>query len=232
MQGNNVIISCSDCSSRWKNFQYLNKAEMEFVNENRYEATFKPGEIIVKQNSPTASAIFLSDGLAKVYVEGLKGRDYIMSIAKPGRMIMGPGAYVNSRHTYTVSAITQVRACFINFDVFRKLIRTNGDFAQAMIEDISAKSLRTHIKMVNLAHKKMPGRLAEALLYFANDIFKADEFDMILSRQELGEMSNMAKESVVRILKELEEAGVIVSPSPSRVKILNKDKLIMISEKG
>jgi CRP/FNR family transcriptional regulator, polysaccharide utilization system transcription regulator len=204
---------------------------MDYVNENRYEATFKPGEIIVKQNSPTASAIFLSEGLAKVYVEGLKGRDYIMSIAKPGRMIMGPGAYVNSRHTYTVSAITHVRTCFINFEVFRKLVRTNGAFAESMIEDISAKSLRTHIKMVNLAHKKMPGRLAEALLYFANDIFKSDEFEMILSRQELGEMSNMAKESVVRILKEFEEAGVINS-THSEIKILDRDRLNMISEKG
>jgi CRP-like cAMP-binding protein len=231
MSGKNVISNCSDCSARWKNFQHLTKEEMDYVNENRYEATFKAGEIIVKQNSPTASAIFLSDGLAKVYVEGLKGRDYIMSIAKPGRMIMGPGAYVNSRHTYTVSAITQVRTCFINFEVFKKLVRTNGAFAESMIEDISAKSLRTHIKMVNLAHKKMPGRLAESLLYFADDIFKSDEFEMILSRQELGEMSNMAKESVVRILKEFEEAGVINS-TPSGIKILDRDRLNMISEKG
>jgi CRP/FNR family transcriptional regulator, polysaccharide utilization system transcription regulator len=227
----NTINSCVDCTSMWRNFQHLTKEEMEFVNENRYEATFKPGEIIVKQNSPTSSALFLSEGLAKLYIEGIKGRDYIMSIAKPGRMIMGPGAYVNSRHTYSVSAITFVRACFISFDVFRNLVRTNGAFAESMIEDISKKSLRTHTKMVNLAHKKMPGKLAEAILYFADDIFNSDEFEMILSRQELGEMTNMAKESVVRIMKEFEEAGVISSNS-SGVKILDRERLILISEKG
>ena len=54
---------------------------------------------------------------------------------------------------------------------------------------------------------------------------------MILSRQELGEMTNMVKESVVRILKEMEDSGVI-STSSSIIKILNKEKLTQISEKG
>jgi CRP/FNR family transcriptional regulator len=85
--------------------------------------------------------------------------------------------------------------------------------------------------MVNLAHKKMPGRLAEVLLYFADEIFNKDDFEMLLSRQELGEMTNMAKESAVRILKEFEESGIIQSNS-SGIKILDKEKLNLISEKG
>ena len=231
MSGKNIIDNCTECTSRWKNFEFLTKKEMELVNENRYEAAFKPGEIMIKQNSPASSALFLSSGLAKVYMEGIKGRNFIMSIAKPGRMIMGPGVYVNSRHTYTVSAITAVQACFISFDIFRHFVRTNGAFAESLIEDISKKSLRTHIRMVNLAHKKMPGRLAEALLYFADEIFNKDDFEMLLSRQELGEMTNMAKESAVRILKEFEGSGIIQSTSAG-IKILDKEKLNLISDKG
>jgi CRP/FNR family transcriptional regulator len=231
MSDKNIIDSCATCTSRWKNFAHLTKKELQYVNENRYEAMFKPGEIMMKQGSPTSNAVFLSTGLAKVYIEGINGKNFIMSIAKPGRMIIGPGAYVNSRHTYTVSAITTVHACFINFNVFRHLVKVNGAFAESMIEDISAKSLRTHTKMVNLTQKKMPGRLAETLIYFADDIFKSDEFEMILSRQELGEMANMAKESVVRILTDFEKSGIIRSAS-SRIEILDKVKLNLISERG
>lgn len=231
MPANNLIENCTTCATGWKNFRHLTRKELQLVNENRYEATFKPGEIIVKQGSPTSSAIFLSQGMAKIYMEGVRGKNFIMSIAKPGRMIMGPGAYINSRHTYTVSAITSVRACFISFEVFRQLVKTNGAFAESMIEDISVKSLRTHSRMINLAHKKMPGRLAEILVYFADEIFGSDEFDVILSRQELGEMTNMAKESVVRILKELGESAIIEYGS-SRIKILNKEKLKLISEES
>jgi CRP-like cAMP-binding protein len=219
------------CTTGWKNFSHLSKEELETVNQNRYEAVYKPGEIIVKQNSPASYALFLYSGLAKVYMEGIDGKNYIMSLAKPGRMLMGPGAYVDARQTYSVSALTQVNVCFINFSVFRQLVKTNGDFAESMLEDISRKSLRTHIRMVNLAQKKMPGRLAETIIYLADEIFMNDSFDMILSRQELGEMTNMAKESVVRIIREFEESGVVES-SASMMKILDKQKLIVISEKG
>jgi CRP-like cAMP-binding protein len=91
--------------------------------------------------------------------------------------------------------------------------------------------LKSHSRMVNMAQKRMSGRLAEVLLYFSDEVFHNDEYEMILSRKELGEMTNMAKECVVRILKELEDSGVIYSDS-SKIKILDKGKLIQISEKG
>ncbi len=231
MSDKNTISTCESCTKRWKNFQHLTKNELQYINEHRYEATFKPGEIIIKQGSPSSNALFLSSGMAKVYIEGLKGRNFIMSIAKPGRMIIGPGAYVNSRYTYTVSALTQVQACFINFDVFRHLVKVNGDFAEGFLIDISTKSLRTHYRLVSLTQKKMPGRLAEALLYFADEVFLSDEFELMLSRQEIGDFTNMAKESVVRILKDFESSGIINARS-AKMKILDKDKLIEISEKG
>lgn len=201
------------------------------VNENRYEATFKPGEIIIKQGSPASNAIFLVSGMAKIFIEGPGGKNFIMGIGMPSRLIVGPGAYVGSRHSYSVSALTIVNACFISFSILKQLIRQNGNFAEGMLEDISAKSLRTHGKLISLTQKKMHGRLAETLLYFADEVYNSDEYELALSRQEIGEMANMAKESVVRILKELEESGTITVDS-SRIKILDKDKLQFISDKG
>jgi len=231
MSEKNTIVNCESCTVRWKGFKHLTKSEFQLINDNRYEATFKPGEIIIKQDSPASNALFLASGMAKSYIEGIKDRNFIMSILMPGILIMGPGAYVTLRYTYSVAALTAVQACFIDFEILRQLVKVNSGFAESLLEDISEKSLRSHIRMVNLAQKKMPGRLAEALLYFSGEVFKADEFEMILSRQELGEMTNMVKESVVRILKELEELGVI-SIHSSMVKITNKEKLLMISEKG
>jgi len=231
MPGVNLINSCETCTHRWKNFEHLTKEELDLVNENRYEATFKPGEIIIKQGSPTSNALFMASGMAKTYIEGPNGKNFVISIALPGRLILGPGAYIDSRHTYTVAAITSVQACFINFEIFKRIVRSNGNFAESLLEDISEKSQNTFNRMVNLTQKKMHGRLADALLYFSDVVFKSDNYEMILSRQELGEMTNMAKECVVRILKELEETGVIYSDS-SKIKILNREKLLQISLKG
>jgi CRP-like cAMP-binding protein len=231
MSAVNLKNCIDDFTFGWKNFKLLTGEEQALVNENRYEATFKSGEIIIKQGSPASNALFLSSGMAKTYIEGLNGKNFIMSIVQPGRLILGPGAYVDSRYTYTVAAITAVNACFIDFDIFRKLVRTNGIFAESLLEDISNKSLITLRQMVNLSQKKMPGRLADALLYFSDVVFKNDEYEMVLTRQELGEMTNMAKECVVRILKDFEDSSVIRSSS-SRIKILDRQRLETISVKG
>jgi len=231
MSGLNLIKSCESCSCGWQNFRHLTSSELQLLNENRYEATFKPGEIMIKQGSPTSNALFMSGGMAKIYIEGSRGKNFLMGIAVPGKLILGPGAYVNSRHSYSVAAITSVHACFIGFDIFKHLVKVNGAFAESFIEDISSKALEAHTRMVSLVQKRMSGRLADALLYFADDIFKSDDFEMILSRQDLGDMTSMAKECVVRILKEFEESGVVYSDS-SKIKILDKEKLIQISENG
>ena len=231
MAGFNLIKSCESCSCGWMNFRHLTKNELQLLNLNRYEATFKPGEIMVKQGSPTSNALFMSAGLSKIYIEGSRGKNFILGIASPGKLILGPGAYVNSRHSYSVAAITSVNACFISFDIFKQLTNENGPFAESLIEDISLKALETHNRMVNLVQKRMSGRLADALLYFADVVFKSDNYDMILSRQDLGDMTSMAKECVVRILKEFEESGVVYSNS-STIKILDKEKLVQISDNG
>jgi CRP-like cAMP-binding protein len=226
-----LVNSCENCVNSWKNFKTLSKNEIRLLDENRYEATFKPGEIILKQGSPASSAVFLASGMAKIYIEGLDGKNFILGIALPTRLIVGPGVHIHSRHSYSVSALTVVQACFISMDIINQLVRQNASFAAGMIEDLSVKSFAVHNKLVSLTQKKMPGRLAEAILFFADDVYKADVFDMILSRQELGELTNMAKESVVRILKELESSGVVKSDC-SKIQILDREKLKVISERG
>lgn len=231
MFSENVISSCELCTNCWSNFKNLSKEELDLVNKNRYEANFKPGEIIIKQGSPSSNAIFLLAGLAKVYMEGYSGRNLIINLAEQSTLLAGPGVHVNARYCYSVAAVTQVQACFISFDVIRRIISTNPNFAMGFIEDLSDKAFRMHQKVINLTQKKMHGRLAEALLNFSDNLFHSDEFEMLLSRQELGEMTNMAKESVVRILGELEDESIIQA-TPRSVKILDVDKLRIISEKG
>jgi CRP/FNR family transcriptional regulator len=204
---------------------------MEIVNRNRYEASFNPSEIIIKQGSPASNAIFLVSGLAKVYMECYAGRNLIINLVGQSTLLAGPGVHVNSRYCYSVAAVTQVRACFISFDVIRTIISGSHGFAVGFIEDLSDKAFRMHHKVLNLTQKKMHGRLAEALLYFADNIFHSDNYDMVLTRRELGEMTNMAKESVVRIMDEMEQEKIIQS-TPRSVMILDRDKLQVISEKG
>jgi CRP/FNR family transcriptional regulator len=231
MNTGNIIDSCKNCISGWKKFRLLSKSELQLVNEYRYEATFRAGEIMIKQGSPVSNLLFLSEGLAKIYIEGHNARNLILGIAKPGQIIMSAGALAKARNNFTVASLTQTQTCFINIEVFKKLISSNPAFAEAMIEEVSQQSSRTQDRLVTLAQKKMQSRLAEILIHMSDEVYLSDDFDMHLSRQELGEMTNMAKECTVRIIREFEEQGLISSRG-SKIKILDKEKIRSISEIG
>jgi CRP/FNR family transcriptional regulator len=77
----------------------------------------------------------------------------------------------------------------------------------------------------------MPGRVAETLLYLKNDIYHANPFTLHLTRQELAEMSNMTKESLVRIFQQFKESDIIRTQG-NTIEIIDEDSLLSISKNG
>lgn len=223
--------TCRNCPSRWKNFDSLNDEQIKLIDENRFEAQFKAGEVIFKQGSPTSNAIFLVNGLTKIYMEGDDGKNIIIAIAKPGELIAGPGTYVDNRHHYTLSAIKDTTACFVSMSVIKKLVLENSLFAEGYLKDISYKSLQSFKKLLSHNQRKMHGRLAEGLLHLSGDIFESEKFACCLSRQELGELTGMTKESVVRLLKEF-HSDKIINIKGNEIEIINQSKLAKIMQSG
>lgn len=228
---NGNINTCVNCINGWGNFKSLSNDQLTRINENRYEAIFHPGEIIFKEGTPASDAVFLSTGLAKIYMNGFDGKKIILNIAQTRQLILGPGFYVDNRHHYSLSAITEVKACFINSTLLKELVHENSAFAEGFLKDISSKSLYSHNRLISLLHRKMHGRLAEGLLQLSETIFKNDTFNCLLSRQEMGELTGMTKESVVRILKDFDQEGII-KLEPNTIHILDKEKLRRIMHTG
>lgn len=225
------ICKCADCKEGWTNFKVLTDKELVLLEKNRYEADFRPGEMIIKQSSPASNAVFLRSGMAKIYMEGQGRKNLIICIAKPGMMIVGPGIYTDSRYSFSVASIDEAKVCFISIEVIKELFRQNKNFAEGIVEEISIMSHFYLKRLLSMTQKKMPGRVAEVLLYLADEVFNSDEFIPLLTRKELADMAGMAKESIVRILRDFSDEGIICSECPE-IKILKKDKLQMISDNG
>ncbi len=222
--------SCKNCQCKWPNFDTLTDEQLAIIDSSRYQAHFKPGEIIFKQGSPTSNAIFLTSGFAKVYIEGYDNKNIILSIAKPTHLIAGPGSYVDNRHHFSLAAITETTACFVDMSTLKNMVHENSVFAEGYLKDISQKSLDTFNKLLSFSQKKMHGRLAEGLIHLAFDIFEQQKFKCHLTRQELGELTGMTKESVVRLLKEFHDEAII-KLEDHHIEIVDRIKLekIMVS---
>lgn len=223
-------LNCINCNCRNPIFHSLSNAELELINSNRYEVSFKAGETMFKQGTPAPHFLCLTKGLAKIYIEGY-GKNLILSLVKPVEYILGPGIFVDGRHHYSASAVEDSTACMVDVSAYKQLIRQNPDFAEEFIKRISVMTIFNFEQAISLTQKQMNGRIADALLYLSDKIYCSNPFEMSISRQDLADISGMSKESAIRILKEFKDEGIL-STDGNAVTIINPKLLKQISETG
>jgi CRP-like cAMP-binding protein len=223
--------NCEKCNKKSPLFKSLTESELAILNDGRYEVIFKPGENILKQGTAATHLITLTSGLAKLYIEGLDNKNIILELLKPWKIFGGPGIYIDNRYHYSVTAIEPTSACYINANNFKKVMRHSPDFSEAYISNCSYNSVKMYERLVSLTQKQMPGRIADVLLYLSNEIYANPTFEISLSRQDIGDLSSMTKDSAIRILKEFEAEGIIMVEG-KRFSILKKHMLQEIAIRG
>jgi CRP/FNR family transcriptional regulator len=209
----------------------LSDKELEQIREHRLKVVFKKGETICKQGTPLSHVISFNDGLAKLFLEGIDGRNAIIKIVRPTNFIGGPGLYVDQMHHYTVTALVDTTVCFIDIKHFKALIDQNIDFAHAFMKHYSINTLAVYKRLVNLTQKQMPGRMADTLLYLSEQIFETLKFNLHLTKQDLADLSGMSKDSAVKTLREFQNSGII-NLSEQEIEILNMTELNRVSRIG
>ncbi|RLD58368.1 MAG: hypothetical protein DRI97_03340 [Bacteroidetes bacterium] len=223
--------NCKNCKKRNNIFALLNDDELALVDQHRYELTFNKGEIIFKQGSPLTHIACITDGLAKIYIEGLNKRNLILSFAKPVQMIGGPGMFVDYRHHFTVAAIEETTACLIDTKIVEELIERNPAFACDLLKKTNQISIANFKKFINLTQKQMHGRIADALIFLHDEIYGRNPFLLTLSRQDLADLTAMSKENVIRVIKTFKDQG-LMKVEGNVVEILNMKELTRIGETG
>jgi CRP/FNR family transcriptional regulator len=121
--------------------------------------------------------------------------------------------------------------CFIDLQVFKKVLSGNQRFAEEFLKDFSRDVLHVYNRLIYLTQKQMPGRMADALLYLHEEIFQQPKFPMVLSRFELAELSAMSRESAVKVLRDFQKEGFL-RISDHEMEILDLEALQNISRIG
>ena len=223
-------LDCKHCFRKNVLFELLTEDELELLNNNRTEVKFKKGEIIYKQGSPLTHIVIISEGMGKNYIEGPRGKNLIISIVKPYLINGGPGMYVDMRHHSSLMALVDTKACFIDVNIFKDVIRKNSIFAEEFIRCFSEDNIHTFGQFGTLTQKNMEGRIAEALLYLKNDVFKNGSIKHI-TRQEIADLTGLTKESTIRVMKELKNECVI-DEEDKEIIILNESVLQKYADLG
>lgn len=223
--------SCMVCKELNKPcVEKLTMDEVEALNANRAEVSFKKGEVLCKQGAFASHIMYIREGLVKVYLEN-ENKNLILKVKSPGYYIGLNSLFRGNVFTYSASAFIDTKVCMINSETFKDMILENATFGAEIIKILNKSIVQTYDRLYNLTQKHLHGRLADIILCLAEHIHHDHNFQMQITRKELGELSSMATESVIRILKEFKEEG-IVTLNGRRIEIHNPERLRQISELG
>ena len=224
-------LHCSNCEIKSRAVETLDNKELEFLNKNCAEVTLSKGEHIIKEGTLSSHVAYIKSGLAKVHMMGPSGKDQILRLTPPGFYIGIQTILFDKVHRYSATALMESRICYIDIYSFKELIRRNHQFAYELILYLCQNEMTYYDRFVNQFQKHLNGRLADAMIYFANTVSQDDKFELPLSRSDLGALIGATRESVSRAIHELINIGVIEMEG-KMIKILNFEMLNKISKSG
>jgi CRP/FNR family transcriptional regulator len=223
-------IACEVCVKKCDIYEALQLTGRPFSGTNSVQAQFCKRERICKQGENVSHAIYLIDGTAKLFIEGINGHNIILYLMKPPAYIGLLSFFESIHYIYSVTAIEDSKVCMVDLDFLKQLYLEDHEVLLRLNKAFGKSVASIMNKIICLNQKNIRGRIAESLLYLAH-FYGEDKYHLSITRKELGEMSAISEENTVRLLTELRQEGII-NINGRELTIVNKTLLKKISELG
>ncbi len=215
-------------------YSVLTDEEKSFLESNHSVINYKHNQLIYKDGDEPTGLLCIGSGTAKVFKEGIGGRDQIVRMAKSPGLLGYRALFANSTHIASAVAIDSCTIFHIPKNVIDKLMQKNNELCRNIIHSFATELGFSRYRTVTLTQKHIRGRLAESLLLL-KDIygFKEDgkTLDVLLTREDLANFSNMTTSNAIRTLTNFAKENVITVEGRI-IKILDEDTLEKISKIG
>ena len=223
--------SCSVYNYNLDYFDVLTQEQSELISKNEVVVDFSKGETICKQGTFASHIVFIEEGFVKITIEDCN-KSLILKVIPEGN-ILGLTALSEINNTFQYSAVAYVKtkARLIDINVFKQIVKENSEFSYKMLNMLALNNIQIYSRFFCLTNKQSYGKLADVLLCLSDRVYKKTEFELLLSRKELAELSDMSTENVIRILKKFKE-DKLIELNGKILKIKDYDNLLQISTLG
>jgi CRP-like cAMP-binding protein len=211
--------------------QILSINEQKLLLNNIQVIHFKNREIIAKQGSISKLVYYVVDGHIKISRELRRSKNIVLKLVTPGNFIGIPSLLNGITFNFTLSSVKASTVCQIPFSVFDTILENNHKLSKEFLKCFSKDYLYQANRLSGLLFKQLPGRVADLILYFAEEIYSSDEFEFPLNRSGLAEICGTTKESLIRTLSEFNHDRII-ELNRNSVKINSYDILKTLSKLG
>lgn len=173
-----------------------------------------PAKSTIIYNGDQPDAIyFIVKGTVTVIIEDEEGREMIMAYLNEGEFFGEMGLFdQNASRTAWIKAKTECEIAEISYVKFRAIVKEDVDVMFALCSQLAGRLKATTRKVGDLAFMDVTGRVARTLM----DLCKQPEamthpngMQIKITRQDIGRIVGCSREMVGRVLKSLEDQGLI-----------------------
>ncbi|MFO8087259.1 MAG: Crp/Fnr family transcriptional regulator [Bacteroidales bacterium] len=222
--------NCINCKASPDCFIQQIKNTNNFKQDKKTQITYNKGETLIKEGNPVTNVLYIIQGLVKVYIEGPE-KNIIIKILTPKDFIGLTALFGGETYYFSAAALTGTRVCLIERQSIRMLMDQCCNFSRELAKWYCESYNLMLTKCLNLGLRQLNGKLANVLLYLSGPEFANTDVFAHISRKELGELSGMSMESVVRILSEFKQEG-IVEMKGRKITVKNYNRLKELNKKG
>ena len=164
---------------------------------------------------------FIKSGTIKVYKSHPDGKELITNIYNANEFLGFEPILNGDNYQQSAVAMEDSELIVIPKYDFTTLLQSHPDVSKSFISLLCKKVAEKEKQLLNLAYNSVRQRTAEALLK-VNDLKNKDNIH--ISRDDLAKVVGTATESVIRILSDFKDEGVIETDG-GKVKIIQPAKL-------
>jgi CRP/FNR family cyclic AMP-dependent transcriptional regulator len=158
---------------------------------------------------------YIVKGTVAVLIKDDEGKEMILSYLNQGDFLGEMGMFEESENPERSAWVRAKGSCEvaeISYKKFRQLIQVNPVILMRLSGQMATRLQHTSQKVGNLAFLDVTGRIAQTLLNLAKQpdaMTHPDGMQIKITRQEIGRIVGCSREMVGRVLKALEEQGLV-----------------------
>ncbi len=183
--------------------------------EHCHRRRYPPKSVIIYAGDAPDVLYFIIDGSVSVLIEEDNGQEIVLAYLNKGDFFGEMGLFgEGSTRSAWVRTREECELAEISYSKFRQVAKDNPDILFALAAQMAARLRTTSRKVSDLAFLDVTGRVARTLLELCKQpdaMTHPDGMQIRITRQEIGRIVGCSREMVGRVLKGLEEQGLITA---------------------
>jgi CRP/FNR family cyclic AMP-dependent transcriptional regulator len=190
---------------------------LEHCHRRRYPAK----SVIIYAGDHSDVLYYIVEGSVTVLIEDEDGHEIVLAYLNPGDFFGEMGLFgEESNRSAWIRTKTQCELAEISYNRYRQLAADDTSILFALAGQMATRLRNTSRKVSDLAFLDVTGRVARTLLDLCKQpdaMTHPDGMQIKITRQEIGRIVGCSREMVGRVLKSLEEQGLITARGKTMV---------------